>query len=172
MGLVGGVIGLDYFRSVLLIATSYNLLFFLWFKLFSFSWDLLFGIVIFNDEGCTIRSTKVCCIYEFTTGVNTPPNNNIVHKAGLLPSHIKAASSSCCIHIKMVWWVIKMLILMLQDGEHVLEDRNKSNDWRLSRDIIDQSETLTESYNYLSKVSIADLEQRISRSWTKHSISK
>jgi hypothetical protein len=33
----------------------------------------------------------------------------------------------------------------------------------LSRDIIDQSETQTESYNYLSEVSIADLEQRISR---------
>ena len=63
-------------------------------------------------------------------------------------------------------------LLSVQDGEHVLEDRNKSNDWRLSRDIIGQSETLTKSYNYLSEVSIADLEQRISRSWTKHNISK
>ena len=63
-------------------------------------------------------------------------------------------------------------LLSVEDGEHVLEDRNKSNDWRLSRDIIGQSETQTESYNYLSKVSIVDLEQRISRSWTKHSISK
>lgn len=63
-------------------------------------------------------------------------------------------------------------LLSVEDGEHVLEDRNKSNDWRLSRDIIGQSETQTENYNYLSEVSIADLEQRISRSWTKHSISK
>ena len=47
----------------------------------------------------------------------------------------------------------------VEDGEHVLEDGNESNDSRLSRDIIGQSESQRESYSYLSEVSIADLEQ-------------
>ncbi|XP_024634575.2 uncharacterized protein [Medicago truncatula] len=54
-------------------------------------------------------------------------------------------------------------LLSVEDSEHVLEDGNESNDSRLSRNIIDQYETQTESFSYLSEVSIADLEQRISR---------
>jgi hypothetical protein len=54
-------------------------------------------------------------------------------------------------------------LLSVEDCEHVLEDGNESNDSRLSRDIIGQSDTQRESYSYLSEVSIADLEQRISR---------
>jgi len=39
-------------------------------------------------------------------------------------------------------------LLSVEDGEPVLEDGNESNDSKLSRDIIGQSKTQTESYNY------------------------
>jgi len=53
-------------------------------------------------------------------------------------------------------------LISVEDCNHALEDGNESIDLRMSSETICQSDTQTESYSYLSEVSIAELEQRIS----------